>query len=66
MTERICREWGREADFIRIAPDGYLKWNAIYEPGQPTWAVGYRLGMGERLRRLVMGGKVRWSGGLMG
>ena len=43
MTERICREWGREADFIRIAPDGYWKWNAIYEPGQPTWAVGYRL-----------------------
>ena len=43
MTERICREWGREKDFIKISPEGYWKWNAIYNPNKPTWASGYTL-----------------------
>jgi hypothetical protein len=37
ITQQICKEWGREKDFIRIAPEGYWKWNPIYNPGLPTW-----------------------------
>ena len=43
MTQRICEEWGRQGDFIRLAPEGYWKWNAIYNPNQASWAVGFTL-----------------------
>ena len=44
ITRGICKRLGREKDFIRLAPGGFWLWNAIYNPGQPTWAVGYTLG----------------------
>lgn len=39
-----AQEWGREEDMVLIRPDGPWKWNVIYNPNIPDWAVAYQLG----------------------
>jgi hypothetical protein len=43
-AEGFARDWGREADLIRIGPGGGIVWNVIYNPNLAPWAVGYQLG----------------------
>jgi hypothetical protein len=40
---KLCRKHGREADFIRIAPKGKVKWNCVYNPSLETWKCALNL-----------------------
>ena len=40
---KYAKEWGREKDMILIRPNGPWKWNVIYNPNIPDWAVAYQM-----------------------
>ncbi len=42
-ARQYAAEWGREDDMILIRPDGPWKWNVIYNPNIPDWAVAYQM-----------------------
>jgi len=42
--KEICKKYGRLKDVIELTPEGYWKWNAIFNPGMKPHAVAFALG----------------------